>query len=481
MSLTLIEEPPQPFANIANANAIAVKTQAFYEFKREDAPLNEGISVTTNKNIQIDNIDLISAPYNWEVGDRIFVDYELQTGGQAQELTTIVGITDFAPDTIIEVPNTALPGSKSTTPVAGYINNLSKAYRVEFTVTDKGTGEQLLPPLAYKPKQNGVLKLDMSNAYSFTIVSNRTRWLAITWEEITEDGVLSSGNVTSIQAIAAERQIQSSPEGTNLARWLWRTNKTDQSTVLTFLEKPKTWINWTTFYSWIEPEEYPQGVQYSQKQEAYDVNGGFIFGMVNNLQIHGAVPTIKNETLDAPNNSPTFENTRFVRCFLTSSVDATPYDAPIDFEVQPDCDNAIMIQWVNALGGYEQYLFEYNQDVEDIAQVGETIIPPIEENIKDVNNAIGRIAEKTTQLITCYADHLTLNEIRTLHYLKKSEEVWVFTNKKPTDLETLDPHRIKVVIEDIYATQYSTRSNLHLFTVKIRFPDNYDFFEAKLY
>jgi hypothetical protein len=284
MSLTLISEPPRTWVTISNANSIAVRTQAFYEFKREDAPLNEGISVTTNKNIQIDNIDLISAPYNWEVGDRIFVDYELQAGGQAQELTTIVGITDFAPDTIIEVPNTALPGSKSTTPVAGYINNLSKAYRVEFEISDNNTGDVLLPSLAYKPKQNGVLKLDLRNAFEFSIVDNRNRWLKIQYREVTDDNTGSYSSLTRIHAVKAQRQILSF-EGTNLARWLYYPNKTDQSIILTLLKEPKTWKNWSTWYSFIEPEEYASD-EYREKIDYYDVNRNFFSIGQNQLRIY---------------------------------------------------------------------------------------------------------------------------------------------------------------------------------------------------
>jgi hypothetical protein len=94
--------------------------------------------------------------------------------------------------------------------------------------------------------------------------------------------------------------------------------------------------------------------------------------------------------------------------------------------------NGIMIQWVNSLGGLEEYLFTYNQEVEEIADTGLVIIPPINEDIADVNTAIERQVEKTTQLITCFADHLTKDEIRQLHYIKYSECVWVWLTKNPT-------------------------------------------------
>jgi hypothetical protein len=41
--------------------------------------------------------------------------------------------------------------------------------------------------------------------------------------------------------------------------------------------------------------------------------------------------------------------------------------------------------------------------------------------------------------------------------------------------------KIDVIVEDTFSTNYTTRSPLNFFDVKIRFPDDFDFFEAKTY
>jgi len=214
--------------------------------------------------------------------------------------------------------------------------------------------------------------------------------------------------------------------------------------------------------------------------------GGTIRILVNNLDINQVLLSNKSNTPITPSQpavtvftvttvAALAAKTEFLEVFFRDDAQTQDLALRTIYVVEDECENPIMISWVNSLGATEQFLFSFNQEIEDVANVGTVTVPPIIDDIANEDIGIARTNVTTRQFITLFADHLNNEEIRALHELKHAEKVEVWLDKAGS-LRAID-----VVVEDIYSTSYTTRSPLNLFTVKIRFPDDFDFFEAKTY
>ena len=160
---------------------------------------------------------------------------------------------------------------------------------------------------------------------------------------------------------------------------------------------------------------------------------------------------------------------------VTRDEGATTLTQPIEFEVinLTGCNKVLFVQWQNELGGLEQNAFVFNQDFEQVADVGVVVKPPITQAIDAEVPYIDRIVEVDTQLITVHQDRLTNRQIKAFHSMKSSPNVVVFSNPQ-IYTGTFESPGVKVIVEDTYSTNLRTRSVLNSFSCKLRFPDNFD-------
>jgi len=462
MTLSLISEPLKTDADVTDSNVLAVRAQARYEFLREDFVETTDIINVADSGGSVQVTTVAAASTLVTLGDSIYLSADSVYDDVG--VVTAVNANDFVTD---------IPFVSALTPIVdGYVNNFTKfpQYRVEFQFKDIGTNI-VLKDLFFSPKSDGTLVLDLAESFEFLLTLStglRVNNIVMTPEfrEVFTGSSTSFTALTDILAIRSKRQLLTgsggSVEGSNLIKF---------KVLLPKIRK--VWQNWAAATQYIvdSGQSARVGATIRIKVDRLDINKAFL----------GNLSSIAQAFVQAEIRGITLKTTaaltaNFLQVYFQDEPGQTiDLAAREDYEVLEECENPIMISWTNSLGGTDTYLFTFNQEVEEVANVGDIITPPILGDIALEDIAILRRNVDTSQRITCFADHVTDDEIRALHELKHSEKVEVFLDKGGQF------RMIDVVIEDVFSTNYNTKSELNLFTVKIRFPDNFDFFEAKNY
>jgi hypothetical protein len=164
----------------------------------------------------------------------------------------------------------------------------------------------------------------------------------------------------------------------------------------------------------------------------------------------------------------------FNRVSIRNNQDSAPLSENKVFKYEKECANPIMIEWVDSFGVLQQYLFNISQDVL-LSVTGElTYEPAIQQDIEVINRPLRRINADETLRLICSAENLTQADVRGLHELKTSEEVYAFLSKDGTD-------KIGVTINSAFETGYATEDKGSSFIVAVDFPQDYKFFDIKQY
>ena len=135
--------------------------------------------------------------------------------------------------------------------------------------------------------------------------------------------------------------------------------------------------------------------------------------------------------------------------------------------IDPCLHNTIMLQWLNDVGGKEQWVFSYNQQVSEDVTVGDVIEFPITQDFSTVRKTKRRFIHEEIQRITMTAENLLENEIRALKYIKSSPNLEV----------ELDDNFYNVVVIGSFTTEWDTQHSMHQFAVTIEMPVEFDWFE----
>ena len=133
-----------------------------------------------------------------------------------------------------------------------------------------------------------------------------------------------------------------------------------------------------------------------------------------------------------------------------------------------------MIEWLNSLGAYEQHLFTYDQEFNDNVLEGVEYQRPLVDLLETDPKIIGREEGKLSQTMQVGAENITLDQLQALREIKSSSEVRVFLEKDGSKY-------VYVSVKGLLDTIYSTKESLHSIFIELRFPDNFNFFEAKGY
>ena len=369
-------------------------------------------------------------------------------------------------------------------------------FRLEIEIRDATDSEVFLSGLFYVPNSDGDLRIDLADPLNFSILEKsnvtifqRFFYLEVRYREVYTGFTGSFIGLTPLLVIRdGQLQLNAFPSigggaGANYINYLLFPNKTDNGFLTKFPQGkiPFDWINYfTVIYDSGLPGRIP-GATIDYTIDRLDANKNFISEKTTFPDVY-STPTLVTGSIeyDAADRAA---GAKYLELRIQDQA-GTPNDLTKRylFELVDECENSINVIWYNSLGGKSNFVFSYNQDVEEISEVGETIIPPLTGNIGTASeyvaqSAIQRRADNTSQRITCFADFLTADEVRALHELKNSDWVEVQVNKGQTALNAF----VRVIVEDTYSTEYDTRGSLNSFTVKIRFPDNFDWFEAKDY
>ena len=215
------------------------------------------------------------------------------------------------------------------------------------------------------------------------------------------------------------------------------------------------------------PTRIPGGVKWVFTE--VDINGNAVAGS-NSIPIIDTVPKIEETQLPVIVNA----SARFLNVVIREDVAQENVSEVSSYRIEDECYNPIMIEWLNEDGAWEQWLFTIDQSVKDDVETGLVYERPITKDIEAVKRTKFRHVDRWTQQITLFASNLTQDQIDALHDIKRSDFVQVWLNKEGTEY-------VGVIAIPPLTETFRTKSTLHDYTITIEFPDNFDFYNAKLY
>jgi len=321
--------------------------------------------------------------------------------------------------------------------------------------------------LYYVMRGDGSLIVDLGQAIEQAMLAEG---LTYVYYRLTCQAFYSSTSDTAINsdytfAVISRVPIKSSKQS-NL--WDYVAKPTNYGKFLTLFDVPKFWENWD-LYNWIINLDYTGTT--SAENEILDIN----LNILDTSSV-GDIWAALNKVESYPLDYPAEANQKYLRFhFEVSTVQVTEQKL---YKLEPECNNPVMIQWLNRLGGYDQYLFEREQTINQEAEQGIIWQVASSDDISTITETKKRRAAKDTQTMVLKAANLTQNELQALHDIKLSQDVKVWLAKT-------DPYSgndwVNVIVNGGYADSFTTGKTGYTYLLTIEFPDNFDFFTAKQY
>lgn len=308
------------------------------------------------------------------------------------------------------------------------------------------------------PQSNGDITCNIGQAVDRAITTVYQQ-ITVSYEAAWIGGDYTPVALTAIFAVISKMPILSE-HGANLY------NYTPQPVyfgkLLTVFEEPRMWVGW-----W-------------KVMQLISMDFGLITFDFDNLDINRQlINTTQDSALDSVPNildmrvpEPASALAEYVT--MTGLDTVTQITDPLTLKLSTVCDNPVMIEWVNSLGGRETWLFQYQQTITNIVEEGLKYETPITGDIETERGSKFRFSEKDTQFITLKSVQLTADELRGLHDIKRSNEVKLWLDQVGTEY-------VNVIVSSGYSDDFTTGKSNYEFSLTIELPDNFDFLQAKTY
>jgi hypothetical protein len=280
----------------------------------------------------------------------------------------------------------------------------------------------------------------------------------------------------TLQAILAQEQLLHQG-GSAMWEYILRESTTGTSGVTgelaTKFENPIKWIGWNRTTAAIIDSLFAARVGdpgYQWTWRELDINKGLVVGTVTDNQ-PDVIPKVDIYQVPEPTMYPT---TQFMRMSIRGDGGTKNISQNAFYKLEPECDNPIMLDWINSAGAVEQWMFSYNQQV--IERVGEGVVieRPIVQDIEFITNTKRRFPGPTVQRITMTTHGLRQDQLDALKEIKETQSLRVYLTKDGT--EWIDA----IVVSD-FTVEYQTKNVRFDFTVIIEMPDDFNLFDALKY
>lgn len=449
-------------------SVIGAKGQVFYEFSRKDFAVTYSDNATVLKvTITGDQTSLITN------GDTIFIGADTNYN----EVGTVASVPAFGGG--VTTFDTSL--TFIAIDAGGYINNLSTHtnYRVEIQVWNDGVTEQLIDEtFEYVPKQSGVLFTDLQDIMLFILRSNDllSKHIAIKWREVWNEDTSDVFNIAdSIQVVngvkpqAINRTFLSvhklytefigliSPLGRWLTMFPSKDGKTGQASKLLF----KGWAN---FMYYIVDDNFNDGNSTNPETEEYSeaITGGTVL-LTGPTAVATTVTIVEHEITN--NNNAAWA----IQLQIKEDTGSAEVFESYTLQNAQEIANPIMIQWLNSLGGRDQWLFQYNQTVREGYVSDVTSFSTHQEQFQSQSTrSITRVNAELRQSIEVEASALSEEQFLAMKDIFLSDDVDVWLKK--------DASKKKGCIVDVRKMNYDTKNSLYDLRITIEFEPGYDLF-----
>ena len=245
-------------------------------------------------------------------------------------------------------------------------------------------------------------------------------------------------------------------------------DETTKGLPLTLFSSPKAWKRWRrTSNVLIDPNLLSRTTEIQMVSDYLKADGTFIANSLT--EVISTTNGVYSPAIEDPNTG-TPDNAKYIEVRYETTAGNIEVLERQRYELQDSCAKPILIEWVNELGGFEQYVFDYSQDIQILTEAGIRAEKGIVQDFADVTETKIRVADDWTQSILVQVDNLTTNELYALNDILKSTSVRIL-------LDRAGNTAIKCVIANTFSTQYTTSDARHTFTMQLELPNNVNVYE----
>lgn len=347
-------------------------------------------------------------------------------------------------------------------------------YKVNIDILDDADNPLFDITFRFAVKPDGSLFVDVGQA--LTELHERNGQSSILfklefWETFT--GTTGTKTKTAvIQSIYAFRGF-AQKGGSNM--YLNLADTTTLGNSLTLFTDPCMWVSnntaWRRTVNFLIDEDLAirVGAEVELKASYRDANGDYIKDANVEDLTTGKDPGVVTATIGVVDTA-VGSTSRFLLAEFVTIGGGLPVYNPITFKVEQACSSPILIEWLNQYGGWDQYVFDYSQDIQLLTEAGVRAEKGIVQDLEVVTETKIRVADDWTQSILLQADNLSLETLYALNDIKKSSSVRVLLDRNGNKF-------IRVVVSNTFETTYNTNNAKHEFAMQIEFPNNVNVYD----
>ena len=348
---------------------------------------------------------------------------------------------------------------------------LKKNYKVEIKITNTAGSIDLLgQTFRYSPKPDGNLFIDVGallTEYQESLLEasiDYVLWYKSIWDGAPAQDFLSSGVILSVYA---EKQLLDEG-GSNMYEYLLAPFP-NLGLELLVIRNPVLWRGFSRTISTIYDRYFLDRVTVNTPEARWfeaDINK--ILGVgIGTAPIDTTTDGVKTTEMLIADSYYTFFD-------YTSGPQNLSRGLFYENRDVSGCDNLMYLGWVNSKGGFEQWMFTYDQVVQRRVEPGLLAESAINQDIEVVDRTKKRLPDIWTQQVILTAEHLTREQLKGLAEMKQSDYLVLYLTADRVK-------RIFVTVSNDFTTTYNTKDSLYDYSVQIEFPNNFDFELAKEY
>ena len=243
---------------------------------------------------------------------------------------------------------------------------------------------------------------------------------------------------------------------------------------LTKFKNPLLWVGWNRLIAYLVDSELFNriggGGEHRFSSNDVDINKNNVTGN-RIISIDNDPVRVQLVSIFPDNVSP---NAEFIEIDISNTSNTAKFTETIYYKIQSEYTSPIMLDWLNGIGGVDQWLFEVQQSATLENDEGIVVEAPVTTDIENIVRTKRRFANTFRQQLTLKAENLTIDQLLALQEIKKTESLRVYLSKDGAKF-------IDGIVVNDFSSPYSTKDNTHKFTVIIELPDGFIFENGKVY
>lgn len=164
----------------------------------------------------------------------------------------------------------------------------------------------------------------------------------------------------------------------------------------------------------------------------------------------------------------------YVLVYIRSTTGSDNRVERLYFVVGCEPKRPLMVEWVNPLGGFDYWLFSYNQEIGLKANRSVAWETVVDEDYETFEGGDRQVVQDIQETVILMADELTKAQVKALQTINMSQEIYIYLRKDGSK-------KIRVTVNAGWAIRTDTKAELYQLVFTMIMPKNFQLLEALEY